>query len=470
MMEAGHGGASGRYDCAQGGRLHLQLRAGPGGAGEVDAWRAVDRRFATIRRIRRGSGVPVERISTSSLACVLIWGSTWIAITFQLGRVAPEVSVFYRFLLASLLLFGYCAWRKLPLRYACARARLDRVAGRAHVRRELHLRLLRGAARGLGPGGGGLLGEPAARHARHARLLRHADDARVAVGSRARHRGHRARVLARVRAHAGPAAASRSAPSTRRSRCSFPPSAAWSRTATSRSGLPLWQPLAGACSTARGSRSPGRWRRASTLDFEPTPPTFSRSLYLTVFGSILAFAAYLTLLKRIGAGARGLHRRHGADRRAGDLGGVRGVPLACAHLAGHRGVGRGQRDHPPGWQVAPPQHEARCRSSSASGRSTSPRSSRSCCTWPSSCSRGSRPRSSPRAGRDQPAQRRAGAPPGEPTVPETPPAPQRAPAPPTPQIIARRPAPQAPGARARRPASRRARAHAARRRASPRWT
>jgi len=33
------------------------------------------------------------------IACVAIWGSTWLAITFQLGRVAPEASVFYRFLL-----------------------------------------------------------------------------------------------------------------------------------------------------------------------------------------------------------------------------------------------------------------------------------------------------------------------------------------------------------------------------------
>src|SRR5688572_3124110 len=51
-------------------------------------------------------------------ACVAIWGSTWIAITFQLGKVAPEASVFYRFLLASLLVFAWCAYRKLPLRYS----------------------------------------------------------------------------------------------------------------------------------------------------------------------------------------------------------------------------------------------------------------------------------------------------------------------------------------------------------------
>ena len=46
-----------------------------------------------------------------------IWGSTWLAITFQLGRVAPEASVGWRFLLASLLLFAFCLARRLPLRY-----------------------------------------------------------------------------------------------------------------------------------------------------------------------------------------------------------------------------------------------------------------------------------------------------------------------------------------------------------------
>jgi len=49
--------------------------------------------------------------------CVVIWGSTWFAITAQLGSVAPEMSVGYRFLLASMALFGYCRWRGLPLSF-----------------------------------------------------------------------------------------------------------------------------------------------------------------------------------------------------------------------------------------------------------------------------------------------------------------------------------------------------------------
>ncbi|PCJ98143.1 MAG: EamA family transporter [Zetaproteobacteria bacterium] len=38
---------------------------------------------------------------------VLIWGSTWYAITFQLGEVHPVVSVGYRFMLASCVLFAF---------------------------------------------------------------------------------------------------------------------------------------------------------------------------------------------------------------------------------------------------------------------------------------------------------------------------------------------------------------------------
>lgn len=52
------------------------------------------------------------------LASVLIWGSTWLAITFQLGRVPPEVSVTYRFALASAMLFAWCAVRGLRLAYS----------------------------------------------------------------------------------------------------------------------------------------------------------------------------------------------------------------------------------------------------------------------------------------------------------------------------------------------------------------
>ena len=49
---------------------------------------------------------------------VLIWGSTWYAIEFQLGTVAPEVSLVYRYGAAAALLFAWCLFRGLKLRFA----------------------------------------------------------------------------------------------------------------------------------------------------------------------------------------------------------------------------------------------------------------------------------------------------------------------------------------------------------------
>jgi drug/metabolite transporter (DMT)-like permease len=48
---------------------------------------------------------------------VLIWGSTWLAIKFQLGVVSPEASIAYRFALASALLMAVVYLRKLPIRF-----------------------------------------------------------------------------------------------------------------------------------------------------------------------------------------------------------------------------------------------------------------------------------------------------------------------------------------------------------------
>ena len=63
------------------------------------------------------------------LACVLIWGSTWIAITFQFGVVPAEMSVAYRFGLSALLLFGWCALRRQPLRYPLSEHRFFALSG-----------------------------------------------------------------------------------------------------------------------------------------------------------------------------------------------------------------------------------------------------------------------------------------------------------------------------------------------------
>jgi drug/metabolite transporter (DMT)-like permease len=44
-------------------------------------------------------------------ATVFVWGTSWIAIRAQLGTVAPEVSVLWRFALAAPLMLAFAAWR-----------------------------------------------------------------------------------------------------------------------------------------------------------------------------------------------------------------------------------------------------------------------------------------------------------------------------------------------------------------------
>jgi drug/metabolite transporter (DMT)-like permease len=52
------------------------------------------------------------------LITVIIWGSTWLAIKFQLGMVSPELSISYRFWLSAAILLMYSLARRLPLRFS----------------------------------------------------------------------------------------------------------------------------------------------------------------------------------------------------------------------------------------------------------------------------------------------------------------------------------------------------------------
>lgn len=67
---------------------------------------------------------PPRAAGASSLLLFLlpsfIWGTTWLVIKFQLGVVAPEASVAWRFALASALLLVGCALRGVPLRFPAA--------------------------------------------------------------------------------------------------------------------------------------------------------------------------------------------------------------------------------------------------------------------------------------------------------------------------------------------------------------
>jgi drug/metabolite transporter (DMT)-like permease len=237
------------------------------------------------------------------LVSVGIWGSTWLAIKFQLGRVAPEASVFYRFLLGSLFIFAYCGVRRLPLRYSArehlwiallgvlmfsvsyicvyyaerfvvsglvavgysASPLLGALGMRLFFGTPVTARVLAGSM--LGIAGIALVFWPEFSHLR--------SDGNTALGALFT-------VVAVVVSALGAMVAHRNHPH-----------------------VPLWQGMAwgmlyGSLFSLAVAVALGK-----PLEFETTPSYVLSLLYLTVLGSIIAFGAYLTLLKRVGAARAG---------------------------------------------------------------------------------------------------------------------------------------------------------------------
>jgi drug/metabolite transporter (DMT)-like permease len=68
------------------------------------------------------SGSEPIRMGGSTLvlygATVILWGISWIAIRAQLGVVAPEMSVLWRFVLAALVMWGWVLVARGPVRFA----------------------------------------------------------------------------------------------------------------------------------------------------------------------------------------------------------------------------------------------------------------------------------------------------------------------------------------------------------------
>lgn len=54
---------------------------------------------------------------TLYLSTILIWGSSWYVVKLQLTEVPAEVSVFYRFVIAALLLQCWCRYKQKPMNY-----------------------------------------------------------------------------------------------------------------------------------------------------------------------------------------------------------------------------------------------------------------------------------------------------------------------------------------------------------------
>jgi drug/metabolite transporter (DMT)-like permease len=233
------------------------------------------------------------------VACVAIWGSTWLAITYQLGSVAAEASVSYRFLLASLLLFGYCLARRLPLRYAAREhlaialqgilmfsvsyifvyyAEEHVVSGLVAVGYSaspllalLGMRAFFGAPMTARLVAGSLLGIAGITLVFWPEFARLSSDGDTALGATYT-------ALAVVLSALGSIVAHRN----------------------QRDQLPLWQTMAWGMLYGSFFSFAVTIASGKPLAFEATPAYVLSLLYLTVLGSIVAFAGYLTLLKRIG--------------------------------------------------------------------------------------------------------------------------------------------------------------------------
>lgn len=244
---------------------------------------------------------PVSRLFA---ACVAIWGTTWIAITFQLGRVAPEASVAWRFGLASLFLAGVCRARGFTLRFPprvhsllallglsmfCAgylfvyHAETMLVSGLVAVGYSASplvnmalSRLAFGVPLRGRVAAGGLLGLFGVALVFWPEVSRFQGGGRGALGAALTAGGVISAAVGNVFA-----------------------------AMLERRGVNVWQKMAwgmgyGAAfclAAAAASRQP--------LSFEWTVPYVASLLYLAVFGSILAFAAFLTLLERAGAAQAG---------------------------------------------------------------------------------------------------------------------------------------------------------------------
>ncbi|MFS4458700.1 DMT family transporter [Bdellovibrio sp. HCB2-146] len=50
--------------------------------------------------------------------CTLIWGSTWLVITYQVDAASPVTSVFWRFVLSFLMLMAFCLFKRIKLDYS----------------------------------------------------------------------------------------------------------------------------------------------------------------------------------------------------------------------------------------------------------------------------------------------------------------------------------------------------------------
>ncbi len=238
------------------------------------------------------------------LSATLIWGSTWIAITYQLGTVDPEVSIAYRFALAALLLLGWNALRRARMRYSPRDHAL--MAAQGALLFGANYVLIYHSERFLASGLVAVVfslivffnilgmrlffGQPIAARMVLGAVCGVAGVATLFWRELARFEGGMKGTMGIALATAGTLVASLgNMMAARNYRAGLPVQA------STGFGMMYGAALVASWSVARGFP----WR------FEATGAYVASLLYLVVFGSVLAFLSYLTLAGRIGADRAG---------------------------------------------------------------------------------------------------------------------------------------------------------------------
>ena len=216
----------------------------------------------------------------------------------------PEASVFYRFLLGAVLIFAYCAARRLPLRYSLREHAWIALLGifmfsvsyvfvyyaEEHVVSGL-VAVGYSASPLLGMlGMRAFFGTPMTRKVAAGSLLGIVGITLVFWPEFARLQGGGSPVLGAIFTALAVVVSTLGSMIAHRNQ---------------QARLPLWQSLAwgmlyGALFSLAIALAMGK-----PLSFEATLPYVASLLYLTILGSIVAFAAFLTLLERIGAARAG---------------------------------------------------------------------------------------------------------------------------------------------------------------------
>jgi drug/metabolite transporter (DMT)-like permease len=238
------------------------------------------------------------------LVSVCIWGSTWLAIKFQLGVVPPDVSVAWRFALASLILMLWSRIKRLPLRYDA----------RTHLWMAVQGLLLFGANYVMTYMAEETLSSGLVAVIFSLMMFFNIAGMRVFFGSAPRGRSVIGAMLGFVGigmlfwpdlSQFSVAGAALQGLVLALLATFIASLGNMTATRNQRAGLPViaqnaWAMLYGALMVLAYALVCGH-----RLAFEPTFAYTASLLYLALFGSVLAFGAYLTLLGRIGAARAG---------------------------------------------------------------------------------------------------------------------------------------------------------------------